>query len=69
MDEDDAAARGQDEIGIARKIAAVQRVAKAEAMDHAPHGHFGLGVLAVDALHHRTAFGWGEGVHLEPIIS
>jgi hypothetical protein len=68
VDKDYTITRWKNEIGIARKIAAMKRVSKAQPVDYAADRHFGLGVLAADALHHGAAFGWREGVHNQTII-
>ena len=39
------------QVGAAGKVFAVETVAKAHAMDQAPHGNFGFRVLASDAAH------------------
>lgn len=46
MNEDHATAGGKDQVGIAWKIAAMQRIAEAQPMNHATDRHFGFRVLS-----------------------
>ena len=69
VDEDHSIACGKNEIRVAREIAAMERVAETQPVDHATDRHFGLGVLATDAPHHGAALRWREGVHYQKMIS
>lgn len=58
VDEDDPAPPGEDPVGGAGQVAAVQAEAVAECVAPAAHGELGAGVLAANAGH---AFGAGRG--------
>lgn len=68
VDKDNAAASGKYEVGIARQIAAVESVAKTEAMDHPADNHFWLRVFAPHAAHYCAALSRRESVHGVEII-
>lgn len=51
MDKEHGAARAEDEIGFARKIAALQAVAEAEGGDQLADKEFRLGIPAADLRH------------------
>jgi hypothetical protein len=68
VDKDHSAAGGEDKIGIARQVAAVECVAETQAMDQAPDGHFGMGVFAPHASHYGAPLGGRESVHGSEIL-
>ena len=63
VDEDDLAPTGEDQVGRAGQVAAMQAEAVAEGVDQATDGELGAGVLAADAGHAFGALGGGEAVH------
>jgi hypothetical protein len=65
--EDDAAAGGENQIGTARQVAAMESVAETQAVDHTADSHFGLGVFAPNAAHHGAALGRSENVHYDDL--
>ncbi len=62
VDKDDFSLSGEDEIGVAGEVAAVQPISEAHRMHHPTHGHLGLRVLATNKPHAVATLGWIEDV-------
>jgi hypothetical protein len=62
VNEDHAAAAGEDEVGAAVQPTAMQSEAEAHAMHESPHEAFRSGVLGSHRGHDPGAFGRGEDV-------